>query len=91
MFETIMTILIAVAPALTAIIGIVAGVIKLINYSKHSNKEVMNAFNDLKAEVVATKEYEELKAEYKVSLEHYNELLKKYNELLTKIDHIERK
>ena len=80
MIETVILALIAAAPAITAIAGIVIAVTKLVK-----------AFNDLKAEVVNTKEFEELKEELKAAHQENRELKKKLNELLTKIDHIQRK
>lgn len=80
MIETITLALIAAAPAITAIAGIVLAVTKLVN-----------AFNDLKAEVVNTKEFEELKVQLNISHAENRELKKKLNQLLTKIDHIQRK
>lgn len=88
--EIFISILVSVAPALTAIIGIIAAVIKLRNSTKNVNKEMIDKFEEVRAEVANTKEYEELKQQYKVSLEQNNELIKKLNELLTKIDHISR-
>lgn len=80
MIETVILALIAAAPAITAIAGIVIAVTKLVK-----------AFNDLKAEVVNTKEFEELKEELKAAHQENRELKKKLNQLLTKIDHIQRK
>lgn len=80
MIETVILALIAAAPAITAIAGIVLAVTKLVK-----------AFNELKAEVVNTKEFEELKIELKIAHEENRELKKKLNQLLTKIDHIKRK
>lgn len=80
MIETITLALIAAAPAVTAIAGIVLAVFKLIK-----------AFNALKEEVVNTKEFEELKAELKVAHQENRELKKLLKEYLTKCDHVKRK
>lgn len=80
MIETITLALIAAAPAVTAITGIVFAVIKLVK-----------AFNVLKEEVVNTKEFEELKAELKVAHQENRELKKLLKEYLTKCDHVKRK
>lgn len=80
MIETVILALIAAAPAITAVAGIVIAVTKLVK-----------AFNDLKAEVVNTKQFEELKAELSAAHQENRELKKKLNQLLTKIDHIQRK
>lgn len=80
MIETVILALIAAAPAITAVAGIVIAVTKLVK-----------AFNDLKAEVVNTKQFEELKVELNAAHQENRELKKKLNQLLTKIDHIQRK
>ena len=89
-FEQIMSILIAVAPALTAIIGIVAAIVKGIKSNKDTSKEVIAKFEEVRQEIFNTKEYSELKAQLLlVSKENY-QLKCKLNELLTKIDKIDR-
>lgn len=80
MIETVILALIAAAPAITAIAGIVIAVTKLVK-----------AFNDLKKEVVNTKQFDELKTELNAAHQENRELKKKLNQLLTKIDHIQRK
>lgn len=79
MIETVILAIIAAAPSIAAIAGIVTAVSKLVK-----------AFNELKAEVVNTKEFKELKEELKIAHQENRELKKKFNELLTKIDHIHR-
>lgn len=89
--ESIIALIVAAAPALTAIIGIIAACIKLISANKVSSKEVITSFENLKQEVLNTKEYEDLKTQLRLVHEENVVLKKKLNELLTKIDHIERK
>lgn len=85
-FEQIIAIVVAAAPALTAIIGIITAVVKL----KNSDKEVIDKFEEVRQEIFNTKEYEALKAELKTAHQENRELKKKLNELLTKIDRIAR-
>lgn len=80
MIETVTLALIAAAPAITAIAGIVLAVTKLVK-----------SFNDLKSEVVNTKQFDELKVELSASHQENRELKKKLNELLTKCDRLARK
>lgn len=86
-FEQIIAIVVAAAPALTAILGIITAVVKL----KKSDKEVIDKFEEVRQEIFNTKEYEALKAELKLAHQENRELKKKINELLTKIDRIARK
>ena len=85
-FEQIIAIVVAAAPALTAILGIIAAVVKL----KNSDKEVIDKFEEVRQEIFNTKEYEALTAELKTAHQENRELKKKLNELLTKIDRIAR-
>lgn len=80
MIETVTLALIAAAPAITAIAGIVLAVTKLVK-----------SFNDLKSEVVNTKQFDELKVELSTSHQENRELKKKLNELLTKCDRLARR
>lgn len=97
MLETIITAILAAAPALTAIIGIIAAMVRLINAGKDNSKEItgkfaeaMTTFEKVRQEVLDTKEYEELKSQLLIAHQENRELKKKINELLTKIDHIKR-
>lgn len=86
----IYAIIIASAPAITAVIGIIFAVIKGIRNNKDTVKELKDAFEDMREEVVNTKEYEELKAQYKVVMQENIDLKRKFNELLTKMDRVYR-
>ena len=86
-FEQIMSIVVAAAPALASIIGIVAAVIK----NKHISSEVVDKFEEVRQEIFNTKEYSDLKDQLKIAHQENYELKKKLNELLTKIDKIQRK
>lgn len=86
-FEQIMTVIVAAAPAVTALIGIIGAVCKL----KNSDKVVIDKFEEVRQEIFNTKEYEALKAELKIAHQENRELKKKINELLTVIDRVARK
>lgn len=86
-FEQIIAIIVASAPALTALFGIITAVVKL----KKSDKDVIDKFEEVRQEIFNTKEYEALKAELKTAHQENRELKKKINELLTVIDRVVRK
>lgn len=85
-FEQIMTIVIAIAPAFTAIVTVVTAAIRLLK----SDNGVIAKLEELKKEIYSTKEYSDLKNELKIAYQENRELKKKLNELLTKIDRIHR-
>lgn len=89
--EYFMTVIVAAAPSITAIIGIVFAIIKGIKSNKDTSKEVIDKFEEVRQEIFNTKEYSELKDQLKLAHQENIQLKKKLNELLTKIDHIERK
>ena len=89
-FEQIMAIIVAAAPSLTAIIGIVTAIVKSIKSNKDTSKEVINKFEEVRQEIINKKEYSELKDQLKIAHQENYELKKKLNELLTKIDKIDR-
>lgn len=89
-FEQIMTIVVAAAPSLTAIIGIVAAVIKAVKSNKATSQDVINKFEEVRQEIFNTKEYSDLKNQLTLAHQENRELKQKLNELLTKIDHIDR-
>lgn len=88
--ETIYAIIMAAAPALTSIIGIIFAVVKGIKTSKTTSTDVINKFEEVRQEIFNTKEYSELKDQLMIAHQENYELKKKLNELLTKIDHIQR-
>lgn len=88
--EQIYAIIIAAAPALTSIIGIVFAVLKNIKKSETTSTDVINKFEEVRQEIFNTKEYSELKDQLRIAHQENYELKKKLNELLTKIDHIQR-
>lgn len=75
----IMAALLALAPAITSVVGQIITFIK----QKGELKPLIQAVKD-------TKEYDELKDQLAIVHQENIELKKKLNELLTKMDHISR-
>ena len=90
MIEEIYALIIAAAPSITAIIGIVFAVIKGIKNNQTTSKDILDKFEEVREQVFDTKEYSELKEQLKIAYQENYELKKKINELLTKIDHVQR-
>ena len=90
MIEEIYALIIAAAPSITAIIGIVFAVIKGIKNNQTTSKDILDKFEEVREQVFNTKEYSELKEQLKIAYQENYELKKKINELLTKIDHVQR-
>ena len=88
--ETIITVIAAAAPSLTAIIGIIISVIKMIRESKVSNQQVIDKFEETRQAVMDSKQYDELKKQLEIAHQENRDLRKKLNELLTKIDRVVR-
>lgn len=86
MFEQIMSVVVAAAPAIAAIAGVIISVLK----HKESNKVVVDKFEELRTEVANTKEFEQLKLELKLAHEENVKLKKQLNEFLMKLDKIYR-
>lgn len=91
MIEEIYALILAAAPSITAIIGIIFAVVKGIKNNKTTSKDILDKFEEMREQVFDTKEYTELKEQLKIAYQENYELKKKINELLTKIDHIQRK
>ena len=75
----IMASLLALAPAITSVVG------QIITFIKQRG-ELKPLINEIRS----TKEYDELKDQLAIVHQENIELKKKLNELLTKIDHISR-
>lgn len=90
-FEDLYLILVAAAPSLTAIIGIIISVLKLIKEGKHTNQEVIDKFEEVRQEIFNTKEYNDIKEQLLIAHQENRALKQQINELLTKIDHVVRK
>lgn len=89
-FENLYLTLVAAAPAITAILGIVLSVLKLIKANKVSSDTLITKFEEVREEVMNTKEYEDLKAQLTIAHQENIELKKKINELLTVLDKVSR-
>ena len=61
MIEEIYALIIAAAPSITAIIGIVFAVIKGIKNNQTTSKDILDKFEEVREQVFNTKEYTELK------------------------------
>lgn len=86
----IYALIVAAAPAVTAIIGIIIAVVKSIKTNSQTATDVINKFEEVRQEIFNAKEYSELKGQLLLVHQENYELKKKLNELLTKIDHIQR-
>jgi phage regulator Rha-like protein len=80
MVDEIMLLILEAAPSIAAVASVIIACVKLIK-----------KFNELKGEVIQTKEYKEIKRELAASHRENVELKKQISELLTKIDRVERK
>lgn len=89
-FEQIMSIVIAAAPSISAIVGVVIAIFKGIRSNKDTSKEVIDKFEEVRQEIFNTKEYSELKDQLLLVHQENVVLKQKLNELLTKIDKVER-
>lgn len=89
--DYIFTVLIAAAPALTAIIGCITTFIKMKNNNTTTTTAIMTEFEKVRKQVEDTREYENIKNELAVAHQENRELKKKFNEFLTKIDKVARK
>lgn len=83
--------ILAAAPSLVSIIGIIISILKMLKASYISNKQVIDKFEEMRQEVFNTKEYNDLKDQLVIAHQENAELKKTINELLTKIDHVARK
>ena len=90
MFEEIYTAILAAAPALVSVIGIITAVIKMKTAQNAKLGEVMEKFEILADEVHDSKQYEDLKRQLLTAHQENRELRKKINELMTKIDRVSR-
>ena len=79
--EQIMGVIVAVAPSITAIIGIVVAVVKGIKSTGATGKEIMTSFETLRKDVLDTKEYESLKNQLVLAYQENRELKKALKEL----------
>lgn len=89
--ELIIAAVMAALPTISAIAGIFVAACKIFSNNKSAIDKITADFQEVKEEVVKTKEYENLKAQYEIMQAQYFQLLKAHRELLTKIDRIARK
>ena len=61
MIEEIYALILAAAPSITAIIGIIFAVIKGIRNNQTTSKDILDKFEEVREQVFDTKEYSELK------------------------------
>lgn len=85
-FEQIMSIIVAAAPAITAVVGCIITFLK----NKTTCQGVVDKFEEVRTEIFNTKEYTDLKEQLKHVYQENYELKKTLNELLTKIDKVQR-
>lgn len=85
-FEQIMSIVIAAAPSITALIGCIITFIK----NKTNCDSVVDKFEELREEVFDTKQYDELKEQLVLVHKENLALKSKMKELINKIDKIQR-
>lgn len=89
-FDQIIAIIVAAAPSITAIAGIVLAVIKIIKSTSSTNDKVIEKFEEVRGEIFNTKEYSELKAKLGEVYQENIELKKTIRQLVDKVDHIYR-
>lgn len=88
MAETIFLAIVAAAPAIAAIFTIIAAVVKMVRSNKNELKAVVDAFEELKGEVVNVKEYSDLKKELQLAHQENRELAALYKEIATELTRI---
>lgn len=88
MMETVVTLILSLAPPITAVFSIAIAVYNLIKKTKTDKEELINAFDSLKEQVVDSKQFEELKKQLEIAhLENYElkvkleEFLKEFKEV----------
>lgn len=89
--ELIIAAVMAALPTISAIAGIFVAACKIFSSNKSAIDKISADFQEVKEEVLKTKEYENLKIQYEVLQTEFHTLLKAHRELLTKIDKIARK
>lgn len=91
MIENLIIWLLAAAPAITAILGIVAAVIGIFKNNKTNYKALTDKFEEVKQQVLDMKEYQSLKDQLQIVHQENIELRKKLNELLTAMTNVTHK
>ena len=83
-FSTIETLIMAYAPLVVTIIGIIVAFLKMISVIKNLRKDTSKTNEEKAAEI------RDLKNQMSGVINQNYELKKQLNELLTKIDHVQR-
>lgn len=91
MIENLIIWLLAAAPAITAILGIVAAAIGIFKNNKTNYKALNDKFEEVKQQVLDMKEYQSLKDQLQIVHQENIELRKKLNELLTAMTNVTHK
>jgi spermidine/putrescine-binding protein len=91
MIENLIIWLLAAAPAITAILGIVAAAIGIFKNNKTNYKALADKFEEVKQQVLDMKEYQSLKDQLQIVHQENIELRKKLNELLTAMTNVTHK
>lgn len=91
MIENLIIWLLAAAPAITAILGIVAAAIGIFKNNKANYKTLADKFEEVKQQVLDMKEYQSLKDQLQIVHQENIELRKKLNELLTAMTNVTHK
>ena len=91
MIENLIIWLLAAAPAITAILGIVAAAIGIFKNNKTNYKTLADKFEEVKQQVLDMKEYQSLKDQLQIVHQENIELRKKLNELLTAMTNVTHK
>ena len=91
MIENLIIWLLAAAPAITAILGIVAAAISIFKNNKTNYKALTDKFEELKQQVLDMKEYQYLKDQLQIVHQENIELRRKLNELLTTMTNVTHK
>ena len=89
-FETLLTLIVAAAPSIVAIISVLTAMVKLKKANSTKSQEVIDKFEETRQAVMDTKQYEALKTELKLAHQENRQLKKILLEYLTKLDHIAR-
>lgn len=88
--ENIIAVIIAALPSITAIIGCISACIKIKSNNDTNSKDLTNKFEELRDEILKTKEYEDLKAQLQIVNQENIDLKKDIRTLIRKIDRINR-
>lgn len=91
MFEDIYLFLIAALPSISAILGVILAVIKLIKNNDSTIGNVATKLDEFAVELKNTKEMDEVKIAMNNLAQSNRELKKRYDELLTELTKIQHK